>query len=105
VSVDGHGQSYFLVACLLIDRGSPHFRAAAVDCRPGTAAGFAMAGGLAAFLIDIGLAFSPCHGSCAGNVALIVGATVGLPLAGGFGGYYGFRKPARQLIYRAPSPT
>jgi len=70
---------------------------------PSAAAGFAMAGALAAFLIDARLAFSPCYGSCTGNVAMMVGVTAGLPLAGGFGGYYGFRKPAQRIIYRGPS--
>jgi hypothetical protein len=67
------------------------------------AAGLALAGGVAALLIDGGLMFASCDGSCAGNAAMMVGVTVGLPLAGGFGGYYGFRKPAQRLIYRAPS--
>ena len=67
------------------------------------AAGLAMAGGVAALLIDGGLMFARCYGSCAGNVAMMVGVTIGLPLAGGFGGYYGFRKPAQRVIYRAPS--
>jgi hypothetical protein len=67
------------------------------------AAGFALVGGLAALLIDAGLMFAPCNGSCAGVAATMVGVSVGLPLAGGFGGDYGFRKPAQRLIYRAPS--
>jgi hypothetical protein len=33
----------------------------------------------------------------------MVGVSVGLPLAGGFGGYYGFRKPALRVLYRAPA--
>jgi hypothetical protein len=67
------------------------------------AAGFAMAGAIAAFLLDVRLAFSPCYGSCAGNLAMMVGVSAGLPLAGGFGGYYGFREPVRRVIYHGAS--
>ena len=65
------------------------------------AAGFAVAGGLAALLIDGGLMMARCDNSCGGVAATMIGVSVGLPLAAGYGGYYGFRKPAQRLIYRA----
>jgi hypothetical protein len=67
------------------------------------ATGFAITGAVAALFIDTGLMFSRCNGSCDGNVAMMVGVTAGLPLAGGFGGYYGFRKPAQRVVYPGPS--
>src|SRR5262249_14611007 len=72
---------------------------------PSAAAGFAVAGAVGAFLIDVGLALSDarCYGSCDSRVAMMVGVSVGLPLAGGFGGYYGFRKPAQRIVYRSLS--
>jgi hypothetical protein len=67
---------------------------------PSAAVGFALAGAAAAFLIDTRLAFSRCYGSCGSTIATMVGLTAGLPLLGGFSGYYGFRKPAQRVIYR-----
>jgi hypothetical protein len=60
-------------------------------------------GGLLLGLVSTAhLAFKQCGGSCKDEKALIALSLAGLPVAGGFLGYYARRSPTQGVLYQAP---